>query len=102
MRALFVFIVLIATWTSLFSQDIVSATIVDERIVSVKTRGDGEFMMNIPVISFKVRNRIGMQSSSMLKIESNIDTAKSIAYQILVRFSNPTPGPRARGTQASK
>src|SRR5690349_11981158 len=90
MRALLVIVIVIATSTSVRAQNILAATITDGRIVSLNTASEGEFVTNVPVVSFQVRNKSATMPSSTLKVESRKDTTQSAAYQILVQFFNPT------------
>jgi iron(II)-dependent oxidoreductase len=88
MRSLLTFLALVLALTSLHSQDIIYATIVDGRLRALKTSSAGEFEMSYPLVSFRVRNKNEVLPPSTLKVESHQDTTKGAAYQILINFSN--------------
>jgi iron(II)-dependent oxidoreductase len=70
------------------AQDVVNVSIANGRINGIETKVVGSFPVNVPLVSFQVRNKKNPLPPSSLRLESNIDTAKSSAHQLLITFSN--------------
>jgi iron(II)-dependent oxidoreductase len=83
-----VFIMLVLGARTGQAQDIINVSIANGRINSIEAKVDGSFAVNVPLVSYQVRNRKNSLPASSLRVESNIDTVKSIAHQLRITFSN--------------
>jgi iron(II)-dependent oxidoreductase len=89
MRSFTLILIWLLLSTSLLAQDSVKTKIQAGKLTGIQT-GDSKYVVDVPLVSFQVKNKREALSPSTIKVESSPDTARSIAHQILVTFTNPT------------